>query len=177
MFPAGLESRLHRGEDYEPGAFFCYADQETFFFLNGGEFGGWGQLRSKWTFDLGKPFQIGLRQADRFEVSQPHHIPSDLFLGKQSHYGWAKTIPSPGIWQRVATAFMDGWLTWAGSPSRLLDDAAQLDKLSGMRGWVPALEKSGIDLGRKSEVRIEGGYLGGRFNTMHATTAWIADAE
>jgi hypothetical protein len=35
------------------------------------------------------------------------------------------------------------------------------------------LERSGIDLGRKSRVRVEGAYAGGRFNTGAATTAWL----
>ncbi len=79
-------------------------------------------------------------------------------------------IPSPAIIQRVTAAFIDGWLAWAGSSKRLLDDPEHLRELGTQ---VPPFERSGIDLGRKSQVRVEGAYVGGRFNTSAATTAWL----
>jgi hypothetical protein len=69
-------------------------------------------------------------------------------------------------------ALIDGWLAWTGASKRLLDDPEHLQKL-GERAQVPPLERSGIDLGQKSQVRVEGAYIGGRFNTRAATTAWI----
>jgi hypothetical protein len=171
MFPAGLKSSLHRGEDYMPGAFFCYADTEVFLHMNGDGFSGWGNLASNWKFNLGNPFHIGLR--DRFGATDPAGMFGGPFIRQQSKHGSGLIIPSPAVSQRITTALIDGWLTWAGSPNRLLDDPTQLEKLRGPRGSVPAPEKSGIDLGRKSQVRVEGGYLGGRFNTMHSTTAWM----
>jgi hypothetical protein len=173
MFPAGLKSTLHRGEDYLPGAFFCYADSDVFFLINGGEFVGWKGLPSDWTFNSANPFQIGLRHLEWFDASRPGGIPADLFTTSQSRFGPVYATPSPSVWQRVATALIDGWLVWTGSSNRLLDDPSQLEKLRGRTTGVPGPEKSGIDLGRKAQVRIEGGYLGGRFNTMHSTTAWI----
>jgi hypothetical protein len=175
MFPAGLKSSLHRGEDYMPGAYFCYADAEIFFFMNGGEFRGWQNLPSSWTFSLAHPFQIGLRRLEWFDTSRPGGISADLFVGQQSRFGSVQIIPSPSVWQRVTTALIDGWLVWAASPNRLLDDPSQLEKLRGRDAYLPEHEKSGIDLGRKAQVRVEGGYLAGRFNTMHSTTAWIAE--
>jgi hypothetical protein len=181
MFPAGLRSGLYRGEDYDPGAFFIYADEDMFFYLHGSEFGGLAGLRSKWTFELGKPFRIGLRHPDQFDASQSDGVPAAYF--------WRKTtpekeslirflpdvsgaIPSPAITQRVATALIDGWLAWTGASKRLLDDPERLREL-GKTAQVPPLERSGIDLGRKSRVRVEGAYVGGRFNTRASTTAWL----
>jgi hypothetical protein len=175
MFPAGLKSSLHRGEDYMPGAYFCYADTDMFFFINGSEFPGLGGLPSSWTFNLANPFQIGLRHLEWFDASRPNGISADLFIGQQSHFGSAQVIPSPSAWQRVATALIDGWLVWPGSPHRMLDDPSHLKKMGGYGAYLPEPEKSGIGLGRKTQVRIEGGYLAGRFNTMHSTTAWIAE--
>lgn len=174
MFPAGLSSSLHRGEDYMPGAYFCYADADMFFFINGSEFPAWQNLPSSWTFNLANPFQIGLRHLEWFDASRLDGISTDLFVRQQSHLGSAQIIPSPSGWQRVATALIDGWLSWTGSPNRMLDDPSQLETLRNRDAYLPEPEKSGIGLGRKAQVRIEGGYLAGRFNTMHSTTAWLA---
>ena len=81
-------------------------------------------------------------------------------------------IPSPAVTQRVTAAFIDGWLAWTGTSKRLLDDPEHLQEL-GRRAQVPPFERSGIDLGRKSQVRVEGAYVGGCFNTRAATTAWL----
>ena len=79
-------------------------------------------------------------------------------------------IPSPAIAHRITTALIDGWLSWTGTSERLLDDPEHLQEF---RQWAPRLEHSGIDLGRKSQVRVEGAYVGGRFNTSASTTAWL----
>jgi hypothetical protein len=175
MFPAGLNSYLHRGEDYMPGAYFCYADADMFFFINGGEFAGLGNLPSSWTFNLAYPFEIGLRHLEWFDASRPGGISTDLFVRRQNYFGSAHSFASPSGWQRVATALIDGWLSWIGSPNRMLDDPSQLEKLRNRDAYLPDPDKSGIALGRRTQVRIEGGYLAGRFNTMHSTTAWLEE--
>ncbi|HLG84697.1 MAG TPA: hypothetical protein VKY22_27140 [Bradyrhizobium sp.] len=179
MFPAGLRSNLHRGEDYDPGAFFLYADEDVFFCVRGSEFAGWRGLRSNWKFELWEPFRIGLRHLDRFDASQPDGVPAAYFWRKKTPRNLIKflpeasgAIPSPAVTQRVTAALIDGWLAWPGTSKRLLDDPEHLQKL-GERARVPPLERSGIDLGQKSQVRVEGAYIGGRFNTRAATTAWI----
>ncbi len=180
MFPAGLRSGLHRGEDYDPGAYFLYADEDIFFCVRGSEFGGWGALPSKWTFKLGEPFRIGLRHLERFDASQADGVPAAYFWRKIAPESppirflpeASGGIPSPAVAQMVTAALIDGWLAWTGTSKRLLDDPEHLQKL-GKKAEVPPLERSGIDLGRKSRVRVEGGYVGGRFNTSAATTAWL----
>jgi hypothetical protein len=179
MLPAGLRSGLHRGEDYDPGAFFLYADEDMFFCVRGSEFGGWRGLRSNWKFEIGKPFRIGLRHLDRFDPSQPDGVPAGYFWRKKTPGNVPRflpeasgAIPSPAVTQRITTAFIDGWLAWTGASKQLLDDPEHLQEL-GKRAQVPSLERSGIDLGRKSQVRVEGAYVGGRFNTSAATTAWL----
>ena len=84
MLPAGLRSGLHRGEDYDPGAFFLYADEDIFFCVRGSAFGGWRELRSNWRFELGGPFRIGLRHPDRFDASQLDGIPAVYFWRKKT---------------------------------------------------------------------------------------------
>lgn len=176
MFPAGLRSSLYRGEDYNPGAYFLYADEDIFFCVRGSEFGGWQGLRSNWKFELGRPFRIGLRHLDQFDASQPDGVPAAYFWRKETQGNFlpeaSGAIPSPAVTQRVTAAFIDGWLAWTGTSKRLLDDSEHLQEL-GKRAQVPPWERSGIDLGRKSQVRVEGTYVGGRFNTLAATTAWL----
>jgi hypothetical protein len=172
MFPAGLRSRLFRGEDYEPNAFFLYADEDMFFCVRGSEYGGW-------TFELSDPFRIGLRHLDRFDAAQPDGVPATYFWRKRMPENVIKvlpdagrTIPSAAVTQRVTAALIDGWLAWTGTSERLLDDPEHLQEL-GRRADVPPFERSGIGLGRKSGVSVEGAYVGGRFNTCSATTAWL----
>jgi hypothetical protein len=179
MFPAGLRSSLHRGEDYDPGPFFLYADEDVFFCLRGSEFGGWQELRSNWTFKLGKPFRIGLRHLDQFDASQPDGVPAAYFWRKKMPENLMSFLteasgatPSPAVTQRATAALIDGWLAWTGTSKRLLDDPERLREL-GKRAQVPPLELSGIDLGQKSRVRVEGAYVGGRFNAHASTTAWL----
>jgi hypothetical protein len=180
MFPAGLRSELHRGESYDAKPFFLYADEDLFFCLHGSEFGGWQRMHSNWKFELARPFRLGLRHLDQFDASQPDGVPATYFWReKPVRYlnrllpGVSMTIPSPAITQRVAAALLDGWLAWTGTSKRLLDDPDHLQELARRRAQVPSLERSGIDLGRKSRVRVEGAYLGGRFNTRASTTAWL----
>jgi hypothetical protein len=179
MFPAGLRSALHRGEDYDPGAFFLYADEDVFFCVRGSEFGGWRGLPSNWKFELGEPFRIGLRHLNRFDASQPDGVPAAYFWRKKTPGNLTRflpeasgAIPSPAVAQRVTAALIDGWLAWTGTSKRLLDDPQRLQDFR-KRAQVPPLERSGIDLGWKSRVRVEGAYVGGRFNTRAATTAWL----
>jgi hypothetical protein len=174
MFPGGLRSDLYRGEDYVPRPFFLYADEDLFFCVRGGEFDAWRELRSNWTFELCRPFHIGLRHLDRFDASQPDGVPAAYFWREKREGNLIRpqTIPSPAITQRVTAALIDGWLVWTGTPMRLLDDPEHLQEL-GKRAQVPPLERSGIDLERKSKVRVEGTYVGGRFNRRAATTAWL----
>jgi hypothetical protein len=110
MFPAGLRSRMHRGEDYEPGAFFVYADEEVFFCFGGSEFSGSGMLGSSWTFKQFQPFRIGLRHLEQFDAAEPDGIPSDLFLQGCRRLGWSQIIPSPAMSQRLGTALQDAWM-------------------------------------------------------------------
>jgi len=181
MFPAGLRSGLHRGEDYDPGAFFLYADEDIFFCLRGSEFGGWRMLPSNWKFELGSPFRIGLRHLDQFDASQPDGVPAGYFWRKKAPENAMRflpdtsgAVPSPAIAQRLTTALIDGWLAWTGTSMRLLDDSERLQELgrSG-KAQVPPLERSGIALGRASNVRVEGAYVGGHFNTSAPTIAWL----
>ena len=136
--------------------------------------GGWGP---HWKFELGKPFRIGLRHLDRFDASQPDGVPAAYFWRMKTPGDRIRfrpeasgAIPSPSVTQRITAALIDGWLAWTGTPKRLLDDPKHLHEL-GKRAQVPPLERSGIDLGRKSRVRVEGAYVGGLFNTRAATTA------
>ena len=123
MFPAGLNSGLHRGEDYDPGAFFLYADADVFFYLDGGAYPGWRNLPSSWTFETKCLTRMGLRHADRFDTQTPTGLPGNWFRQPRM---WAGRgiggIPSPQLWQRLRTALMDGWLAWTGNAKRLLDD-------------------------------------------------------
>ena len=180
MFPGGLQSRLYRGEDYDARAFFLYADEDVFFCLHGSEFGGWRALRSGWTFELTDPFRIGLRHMERFDTSQSDGVPAVYFEHVPipdlvKFMPRARRIkPSPNLTVRVTTALIDGWLSWTGTSKRMLDDSGHLEKLrKGVGATVPPLDRSGIDLGRKSQVRVQGAYVGGRFNTDAATTAWL----
>jgi len=179
MFPAGLRSELHRGESYDAKPFFLYADEDLFFCLRGSEFSGWRWMHSNWKFELGKPFRIGLRHLDQFDASQPDGVPATYFWRERPVEKWIRVlpeasmaIPSPAITRRIAAALIDGWLAWTGTSKRLLDDAEHLQKLAET-AQVPSLEQSGIDLGRKSRVMVEGAYVGGRFNTRASTTAWL----
>jgi len=79
-------------------------------------------------------------------------------------------VPSPAVTQQVTAALIDGWLAWTGTPKQLLDNPQHLREL-GER--APPLERSGIGLGRKAEIRVEGAYVGGRFNTRAPTIAWL----
>jgi hypothetical protein len=170
MFPAGVRSDLHRSEDYDPRPFFLYADQDMFFYVR-------GNVRFNWTFNLGEPFRIGLRHLDRFDTSQPDGVPASYFWRKKlpenlikflPEASWA--VPSPGVAQRITSALIDGWLAWTGTSKRVLDDPQRLKEFGGS---APPLERSGIDLGRKSQIRVEGAYVGGRFNTSAPTIAWL----
>jgi hypothetical protein len=179
MFPAGLRSNLHRGEDYDPRAFFLYADEDIFFCVSGSGFGGWQGLHSNWKFELGQPFRIGLRHLDQFDASQPDGVPAIYFWRRKTLAGVTKffpeasgAIPSSAVTQRVTAAFIDGWLAWTGTSKRLVDDPEHLKEL-GKYAEVLPLDRSGIDLGRRSQVRVEGAYVGGRFNARAATTAWL----
>ncbi len=172
MFPAGLASSVFRGEDYMPNPTFLYADEDLFFSLRGDEFGGWGSLSSSWSFKLASLFRIGLRHLDRFDESRPDDIPTTYFVTTAA----ARQTPSPELTQRVTVALIEGWLAWTGASMRLLDDAIHLEKLrksARLPQQMPSLDQSGIDLGRKSQVRVEGLYVGGQFNASASTTAWL----
>ena len=181
IFPAGVRSHMHRGEDYVAEAIITYADEELFFSVTGKAFAGWQTFPSKWTFKVGQPFRIGLRQLDRFDAVQPDGVPESFFWRKPPAFvvpfrsDHAGGIPSAELAQRITTALVDGWFAWAGVPKRMRDDADHLRELGAMhpRGRVPSLAESGIDLSQTSQVRVEGAYIGGRFNERASTTAWL----
>jgi hypothetical protein len=171
MFPAGLNSSLFRGEDYDAGAFFEYADPDVLFRF-GASYPLGSDLRGWWSFKTAHPQRLGLRHAAWF--GQETGRAGEWFMQLKSAWGHALGAPSPKLWQRLRVALMDGWLAWTGTPRRLLDDKEKLASLRGRpNGDVPAHEKSGMSLARRSEVHVHGAYIGGRFNTTAVSKAWI----
>jgi hypothetical protein len=175
MFPAGLASTLHRGEDYDPGAFFLYADDEVFFCFKGSSSTAYEKWGGSWTFEQTWPSRIGLRDKERFDATVADGIPADLFMRGKVFSNIDQLIPSPALSLKFSDALMDAWMAWAGTTHRLLDDPEQLRKLAATAS-VPPLEQSGIDLGRKAEVHIEGGYVGGRYNSTVRSKVWMDGA-
>jgi hypothetical protein len=174
MFPAGLASTLHRGEDYDPNAFFLYADEEVFFCFKGSSSAAHHSFGGSWDFEQTRPSRIGLRDKERFDATVADGIPADLFV-RGKLYSVDQLIPSPAMAQKLGGALMDAWMAWGGAPHRLLDDPEQLKRLAATAS-VPPLELSGIDLGRKEQVSVEGCYVGGRYNATARSNLWLEGA-
>ena len=169
IFPAGMSSYMYRFETYRPGAYFVYIDEDVFFRFGAAEFGG------TWEFELRYLKLVGLRVLSRFMQPPDEGLPPSLFREVGIGESWVPGVhPSHRLWQTVSEALIDGGLSWTGNPGRLLDDPVHLKAMAEPEGDPPpALEESGISLGRKSRVTIGGGYVGGRFNRIFETEAWL----
>ena len=169
IFPAGMSSYMYRFETYRPGAYFVYIDEDVFFRFDAAEFGG------TWKFELGHLKLVGLRVLSRFMQPPDEGLPPSLFREVGMNEPWGASIhPSHRLWQTVSEALIDGGLSWTGNPGRLLDDPVHLKAMAEPGADPPPpLEESGISLGRKSRVTIGGGYVGGRFNSIFETEAWL----
>ncbi len=166
MFPSGLSSYMYRFESYRAGAYFVYVDDDVFFRFDGGD--GLG----RWEFKLRDLKRIGLRDTASLT---PAGLPASLFRGWRMNEPWGQSIgPSPRLWETVSEALIDGWLAWTGNPGRLLDDPAHLNAMAEDGPCdPPPLAESGIGLNQKSRVEVQGGYVGGRFNRIFTTEAWL----
>lgn len=170
IFPGGMSSYMYRFESYRPNAYFVYIDEDVFFRFETVEFGG------AWEFRLHDLKLVGVRALERLRLPTGNGLPESLFRDVRINDRWGQsTGPSQRLWQTVSETLLDAGLAWTGSPSRMLDDPDHLKAMteSGPGDPPPPLEESGIDLGPKARVTVEGGYVGSRFNRTFATEAWL----
>jgi hypothetical protein len=157
MFPVRVESSLDKDGFYVARVRFAYADEGVSFQVNGRASppASWGSLGA-WSFEL----------HDLIDAETRGGPAGDDLLCSRRVYDWRGPYvqPLPRLAQRLTAALIDGWLAWDGS-GRLLDDPEQLASLAsqGAPPPLPALAASGVDLGAKGLVAVDGGYHGGRF--------------
>ncbi len=179
---AGIDSRVVR-ETYRAGGYAFYRDADIFFCLNMEAFPGWQWILSNWKFSL-KPFRITagtgsvagrapkLPSEHAFAQALAHPCRPENPLGSptpsarlEAFYLATYDYPSPDLARRVEIALTEGWMHWRSKVPRLLDNPDKLEKMRRVRPKdVPAYEKSGLDLGAKWEVFVEGRYVGGDFH-------------
>lgn len=163
IFPAGIRSELHRGEDYRARAIFTYADEDVFFSVN-----ATGSWSSWFSFDLNSLFGIGLRDHKRFAPMAPSNLPPDWF-----GQSWRRPVLSLALSRRLTQSIVDAGLSWTGSTHRLLDDRQHFEEVTGRSKDQPRYEQSGISLQRPEHVCVEGGYRSGRYTRAAEIVAWM----
>lgn len=172
MFPYGVDGRFDRDGYYQADAKFFYADEDTFFILDGASSRGFGTFdgtlrRGIWTFELDDLQEAGIRgEPETYRRRGTPDRSGNLVISRKI-YDWRGPLlqPLPRLAQRLTAALIDGWLAWGGSPLRLLDDPKRLAWLEGQGapGPVPPHQESGFELGAKDQVWVKYGYRAGHF--------------
>ncbi len=135
-----------------------------------------------WHFRVTEPSCVGLRRLDVREPTVPNGLPQHLFARAPMRYSVGPDvqtilIPSPRLAQRITAALLDGWLVWEGSPKKLVDVPKRVlqQNPSGLR--TPESKRIAVELGRKGTVIVEGGYVGGRYNSNYTIRASIRASD
>jgi hypothetical protein len=175
MFPAGLASDFHRGEDYCPRMLVDYADEEVL--LRFGCENSFMHINRKnepvWGFEVSRlwPNEVGLRDRDRFDPGSPHGLPLDLFAVE---YQSSRPIAvlSYRLWRRLADALVDGWLNW-----RSAQHIPETPEWLAWHSSRPDLSSfKGMSLRQRRGIEVNGGYVGGIHSPRYKLTAWLDGA-
>jgi hypothetical protein len=157
-----VEGNFHRGEDYDPRAYFIYADQEVTF-----EIGAKRDLQNAWEFEdlrfhLLNP---GVRELDRADRSLWTNV-----VKRSGGYQKTHGQPSYSLLRRLTTAFIDAGLAWSGESGRLPDDPAWLAaQAKRPAANVPKYENSGVSLERSEGVSLLTMYAGAPNQSVNIT--------
>lgn len=179
IFPAGYRLEGRGGISDGDNTWFLYADDDVFFF-----FAGCNGLRS-WHLRLtgpGFPCGIGLRREGRIDPHQPGGLPAKLFVQRQIRDWFQRTYrrhfltmtPSPPLVQRVTAALFDAGFAWQRTgevwevPERIAEKTQW--RVGRMREDGERMSKAKME--PANAISVEGGYVGGQFNTTYRIMAY-----
>jgi hypothetical protein len=172
IFPAGC--RPPRSHDFADSWFF-YVDADIFFHI--AAYVG----ISYWSFYLGRdgsPACIGLRHRSRFAPEQPGGLPAEFFIQRRSRYSFGSHLsltrnPSPAVTHRVTTALLDAGLLWTRETGSVSEIPERILSQSHIRDAPETRQK--VKIARPKTIIVDGGYIGGLFNSTLSIRAALAN--